>query len=53
MKEAVKLAVQAAAKNDFILLSPGCASFGLFRHEFERGEAFNQAVAALKAKPKK
>jgi len=47
MQKAVLFASKNAKKGDIILLSPGCASFGLFRHEFERGEKFNQAVAAL------
>lgn len=44
MEKAVEAAKNMAEKNDIILLSPGCASFGIFKHEFERGELFNQAV---------
>lgn len=40
MKEAVGKAKQVARAGDIVLLSPGAASFGLFRHEFERGEEF-------------
>jgi len=47
LPRAVNFAAKIARKGDVILLSPGCASFGMFRHEFERGEIFNQAVAAL------
>jgi UDP-N-acetylmuramoylalanine--D-glutamate ligase len=31
---------------DTVLLSPGCASFGMFRNEFDRGRQFKQAVRA-------
>lgn len=48
MLEAVKTASKNAAKGDIVLLSPGCASFGLFLHEFDRGEKFNEAAASLK-----
>jgi len=44
MEKAVKQAKSVAQKGDIVLLSPGAASFGLFAHEFERGEKFNQAV---------
>ncbi len=44
---AVRRAREIAQPGDAVLLSPGCASFGMFRHEFERGERFRQAVAAL------
>ncbi|MFH1366723.1 MAG: UDP-N-acetylmuramoyl-L-alanine--D-glutamate ligase [Patescibacteria group bacterium] len=44
MKEAVGLAEKRAAKGDIILLSPGAASFGLFKHEFDRGEQFKKCV---------
>lgn len=47
MKEAVEQARSQSEPGDIVLLSPACASFGLFRHEFERGEAFNQAVEKL------
>ena len=43
---AVDAAMAAAAPGDAILLSPGAASFGMFRHEFERGEAFKAACFA-------
>lgn len=47
MEMAVKQAQDQAQENDLVLLSPACASFGLFRHEFERGKAFVKAVDLL------
>lgn len=47
MDTAVKAASSAAIPGDVVLLSPGCASFGLFRNEFERGARFRASVAAL------
>ena len=48
MAGAVTTGAQIATRNDVVLLSPGCASFGLFRDEFDRGDKFREAVAALK-----
>jgi UDP-N-acetylmuramoylalanine--D-glutamate ligase len=48
MKEAVKLAWGNATKGDTILLSPGFASFGLFKNEYDRGDQFNAFVRKLK-----
>ncbi|MEK7074584.1 MAG: UDP-N-acetylmuramoyl-L-alanine--D-glutamate ligase [Patescibacteria group bacterium] len=45
MQEAVRIAMALAKKGDYVLLSPGAASFGLFANEFDRG---NQFVAAVK-----
>ncbi len=50
MAEAVTSAARAAAPGDVVLLSPGCASFGLFRDEFHRGEEFRRAVGELARK---
>jgi UDP-N-acetylmuramoylalanine--D-glutamate ligase len=36
-----------AQKGDVILLSPGCASFGVFINEFDRGDQFRNAVKKL------
>jgi UDP-N-acetylmuramoylalanine--D-glutamate ligase len=49
MTAAVEAAAAAARPGEVVLLSPGCASFGLFRDEFERGERFRQAVRSLLA----
>ncbi len=48
MEKAVEAAAAQAAPGDVVLLSPGCASFGLFRDEFDRGDKFRAAVARLK-----
>jgi len=48
MKDAVKEALAHAKKGDVVLLSPGCASFGAFKNEFDRGERFVKAFKALK-----
>ncbi len=52
MKKAAQSAALYAKRGDTVLLSPACASFGLFRHEFERGDEFKKAVCALKNAPK-
>lgn len=53
MEKAVKAAYQRAEKGDYIVLSPGATSFGLFLNEFDRGAQFAGAVRKLKTlKPK-
>jgi UDP-N-acetylmuramoylalanine--D-glutamate ligase len=47
MTEAIGTATRSAQTGDVVLLSPGCASFGLFRDEFDRGDQFRAAVLAL------
>ena len=47
MGEAVKIAHKNAEKGDIVLLSPGCASFGLFQHEFDRGKQFQIRIKNL------
>lgn len=47
MGAAVRSAAASAAIGDVVLLSPGCASFGMFLHEFERGDAFKREVCEL------
>ena len=47
MTDAVRAAATVAPKGAVVLLSPGCASFGLFVDEFDRGEQFRAAVRAL------
>ncbi|HWK81779.1 MAG TPA: UDP-N-acetylmuramoyl-L-alanine--D-glutamate ligase, partial [Thermomicrobiales bacterium] len=44
MADAVRAAVAEARDGDIVALSPGCASFGMFRNEFDRGGQFSAAV---------
>ncbi|MEN3041249.1 MAG: UDP-N-acetylmuramoyl-L-alanine--D-glutamate ligase [Bacteroidia bacterium] len=48
MQEAVEKARDLARPDDVVILSPGCASFDWYHSYEERGNAFRQAVAALK-----
>ncbi len=47
MNEAIGQAVALAKKGDTVLLSPGAASFGLFRNAYERGDQFRGLVNKL------
>lgn len=47
MGKAVELASRNAEPGDIVLLSPGAASFGLFKNEFDRGEQFRSCVEEL------
>tara|TARA_A100001015_G_scaffold32752_1_gene36309 strand:- start:1315 stop:2655 length:1341 start_codon:yes stop_codon:yes gene_type:complete len=47
MSEAVKIAHNLANKKDYVLLSPACASFDLFKNFEDRGNQFKQAVRNL------
>ncbi len=49
LTEAVERARQLAQPGDLVLLSPGCASFGMFANEFERGEQFRRIVNRIDA----
>ena len=47
LEHALKHAHSLSLPGDVVLLSPGCASFGLFKNEFDRGEQFKKIVKLL------
>lgn len=47
-KEAFDLCVEEAVRGDAVLLSPACASWGMFPNYEERGRIFKEYVNALK-----
>ncbi len=47
MQQAFEYHLKHATRGDIVLLSPGCASFGIFQNEFERGEMFREMVKKL------
>jgi UDP-N-acetylmuramoylalanine--D-glutamate ligase len=47
MSAAVRRATEWSRPGGVVLLSPACASFGMFRDEFDRGEQFRQVVREL------
>jgi len=48
MQEAILQAKKIAKSGDIVILSPGAASFNLFKNEFDRGEQFIKFVKNLK-----
>jgi len=44
---AVRAVLKTADSGDTVLLSPGCASFGMFLNEFDRGRKWKEAVREL------
>lgn len=46
-EDAVRTAFSLSASGDVVLLSPGCASFDLFKNYEDRGRQFKQAVKDL------
>jgi len=47
LQQAVRLAFDKATQGDTVLLSPGCASFDMFKDYEHRGRVFKETVAAL------
>ncbi len=47
LEEAVKLCADLAEEGDAVLLSPACASWGMFKNYEERGDKFKEFVNAL------
>jgi len=47
LDKAVRCAADKAVKGDIVALSPGCASFGMFLNEFDRGRKWKEAVLQL------
>ncbi len=47
MEKALEYAREKSATGDVILLSPGAASFGVFKNEFDRGNQFRKIVEEL------
>ncbi len=48
MKDAVSVAEHSAEKGDLVLLSPGAASFGIFKNEYDRGDQFVKLVKKIR-----
>jgi len=48
LDKAVHCAREKASGGDIIALSPGCASFGMFLNEFDRGRKWKEAVVRVK-----
>lgn len=48
MPRAFKKIIKKAVKKSIVILNPGCASFGVFKNEFDRGEQFKEQVRKYK-----
>lgn len=53
MKKIVQQAVAEASLGDVVLLSPACASFGMFKNYKDRGNQFKKYVQAAKSQSEK
>ena len=47
LDNAVSAAINAASPGDTVVLSPGCASFGMFLNEFDRGNKWKETVRRI------
>ena len=47
MQVALKISEKIKKKKEFVLLSPACASFDLFKNYIDRGNQFKKAVRNL------
>jgi UDP-N-acetylmuramoylalanine--D-glutamate ligase len=47
LEDAVNKALELAAPGDRVSLSPGCASFGMFLNEFDRGRKWKEAIKKI------
>jgi UDP-N-acetylmuramoylalanine--D-glutamate ligase len=47
LESAVNKALELAVPGDRICLSPGCASFGMFLNEFDRGRKWKEAIKKI------
>lgn len=47
MKHAIKKIKEYSKKGDIVLLSPGSASFGIFKNEYNRGDQFVNSIKRL------
>ena len=50
LEEAIDVCYRNAVPGDAVLLSPACASWGMFKNYEERGRIFKEYVRALKEK---
>ena len=48
LKNAVNAALKLCKKGDTLILSPGFASFGMFKNEYDRGDKFVKIVKSLR-----
>ena len=47
LEEAIAVCAEQAKPGDAVLLSPACASWGMFKNYEERGDKFKEIVNAL------